>query len=418
MIKDLAHGISFVLLTCLLTLAVAGCGSEAETGDTGPRSPETVKKVTVSTVQAVPVRGKIEYVGVLAAHRKVLISSELSGTIEKLHFEKGDRVRKGQILAEISASTRRLQVQQARAAMEAAESALDKVETGSRPEEIRVAEAALAEAEAARFEAERNFKRVEDLFGRKVASQREYDSAKKAEETARARVDSARQQLSLARQGPRSEDRRAARANLEKAKAALALAEDRLKKSILRSPCDGIVASRPVEEGEVIVVPPVKVITQVVDLSQLKITFSIAEKDLHILRKADRFSFTVDAIPAEAFSCRLVFVSPVADPVTRAFPLEMRVEAPDARMADGMTVRVTLPVTDEEKTIKVPTAWLSEEDGHVGLYVLQGGKALFRKVKLGDYYDQRVEILSGVKGEDRVVTNPHGLKSGDPVDDR
>ena len=196
----------------------------------------------------------------------------------------------------------------------------------------------------------------------------------------------------------------------------MAVAKDRLRKSRLLAPCSGIIAFREVEEGEVLVIPPITVITQVVDLERLKIKVSIGERDIRVLEKRKRFSFTVDAIPGETFSCRLSFRSPAANPVTRSFPVELLVEKRDPRMADGMTARVKFPLVDEKKTIKVPSAWLSEENGRIGLYVVNEGKALFREVKLGTYYDQRVEILSGVNDNEEVINNPAGLKSGDSVE--
>jgi cobalt-zinc-cadmium efflux system membrane fusion protein len=153
----------------------------------------------------------------------------------------------------------------------------------------------------------------------------------------------------------------------------------------------------------------------VVDLEQLKIKLSLSEKDIRILEMNKRFAFTIDAIPGQAFFCRLFFRSPTADPLTRSFPLELTVDDPDPRMADGMTVRVKFPVVDEQKSIKIPTAWLAEEKGMIGLYVVNKGKALFRQVTLGAYYDQRVEILSGLGDQELVITNPAGLKSGEAV---
>ncbi|MCG2775460.1 MAG: efflux RND transporter periplasmic adaptor subunit, partial [Desulfobacterales bacterium] len=168
--------------------------------------------------------------------------------------------------------------------------------------------------------------------------------------------------------------------------------------------------------GEVIVVPPVTIITQVVDLERLKIKVSIGEKDIHILDRHKDFSFTMDAFPQETFSCRLFFRSPTADPSTKSFPLELMVNNPDSRMADGMTVRVKFPIVNEQKTIKVPSAWLSEQDGQIGLFVVKDDKALFKEVTLGAYYDQRVEIIAGLDDQELIITNPSGLKSGDAVE--
>jgi membrane fusion protein (multidrug efflux system) len=84
-------------------------------------------------------------------------------------------------------------------------------------------------------------------------------------------------------------------------------------------------------------------------------------------------------------------------------------------MADGMTVRVEFPIASPEKSIKIPSAWLSEESGQIGLFVVEDGKALFRRVTLGSYYEGSVEILSGLDDNELVITNPAGLKSRDSV---
>jgi multidrug efflux pump subunit AcrA (membrane-fusion protein) len=93
----------------------------------------------------------------------------------------------------------------------------------------------------------------------------------------------------------------------------------------------------------------------------------------------------------------------------------MQVQEPDPRMADGMTVRVELPLVNEPKTIKIPSAWLTEVNGQIGLFVVKGDKAFFKAVTLGAYYDQRVEIINGLEGEELVITNPSGIKAGELV---
>jgi RND family efflux transporter MFP subunit len=163
------------------------------------------------------------------------------------------------------------------------------------------------------------------------------------------------------------------------------------------------------------VILPGTPITEIVELGQLKIRIALSEKDLHTLKHQKRFPFTVDAIPGAEFSCRVFFLSPTADTSTRAFPLELMVDKPDPRMADGMTVRVKFPVSGGSRAIKVPSAWLSEENGKIGVYVVKDGKALFKQVTLGAYYDNRVEVLDGLGGQDLIITNPAGLKSGEAV---
>ncbi len=402
------------LTTLLHFLLFLGCGGEKNENNPKSVNPsEKIKQVKVRPVKAVPLQSSVSYVGALSANLKVKVATEIGGSIEKLFFERGDRVEEGQALAEIGTSSILIEVQQAEAALEMARSRLTKTERGSRPEEIRIARARVEEAEAALMEAERNFERIEDLHGDKAVSNSDYDGAKRAVDTARANLESARQQLELAKKGPRVEEREEARAALKQAEAALALAKDRLGKSRLKAPSAGIIAFRQVEEGEV--VGPGTVITQVVDNRKMKIKLSLAERDLPLLDRDERFPFTIDAYPGEGFACRLNFVSPTADPATRSFPIELLVDTPDSRMADGMTVRVKFPIASQEKSIKIPSAWLSEENGQIGLFVVEDGKALFRGVTLGSYYEGTVEIRSGLSDNELLITNPAGLKSGESV---
>ena len=384
---------------------------EVQSQDMSPEKP--VKQVKVQSVQAMASQKYVEQVGTLFAHLKVNVVSELGGTIEKLSFERGDRVVKGQVLAEISTSSIMIEVEQAKATVAVAESHRRKTQKGSRPEEISIAMARVVHARAALQEAENNFRRIQSLHGQNAISISDLDTSRKGVDTARANLDSAKQELELAKKGPRIEDREAAEASLQQARAALAMARDRLRKSILRSPCDGIVAFRTLEEREV--VGPGTSITQIVDREKMKISLSLGERYVPILERERRFRFRIDAIPGEEFETRLTFVSPTADPVTHSFPLELAVIDPDPKMADGMTVRVAFPLVNPKKSVKVPSAWLAEEKGVIGLFVIKEGRAVFRKVALGSYYAHTVEILSGVGENELVIKNPSGLKSGDQV---
>ena len=411
--------IRFFFFTMLFLSAVCGCSDEPVASKESPSAEDSApleknRHVNLKVVEATPPEGDIEYVGVLEAYLKVRISNEIGGMIERLYFEKGARVKKGDLLAEIGSNSIRLQIREARAARDAAKSNLRKMEKGSRPQEIQIAEASVQEAAAALSEAEKHFERINRLHEIRAVSNSAYDAAERQMSTANARMASAKQRLELANKGPRDEDVNAAHAHLGQAEAALALAEDRLKKSIIRTPINGTIAYRDVETGEFIRAGTP--ITSVIGLDRLKIKVSLNESDLQVLSNKKDFDFTVDAIPHETYTAKVFFLSPTAESGTRFFPMELVVENPDPRMADGMTARIKFPIRGERKSIKIPASWLAEQNGKVGLFVVKDGKALFKPVRLGSYYDNRVEILSGLGNREHVVANPAGLKSGDPVD--
>ncbi|MGM0663596.1 MAG: efflux RND transporter periplasmic adaptor subunit [Thermodesulfobacteriota bacterium] len=405
--------LSLLLFLCLLFPTVS-CGDQ----EGGPVRAETAagphKVVKVETIRTEQVHSRVEVLGTLRAWLNVEVSSEIGGIVERLLFERGDRVTSGRMLAEIGTTSIQLEVRQAEAALAVAQSELDKVETGSLPEEIRIAAAALDRSMAGLREAERHYDRIKGLYDRRAVSDSEYDAAGRALDAARADVVSARERLTLAEKGPRSEDRIAARARRDQALASLEVVRDRLCKSLVRAPCDGIASFRRVEEGEV--VSPGTPITRITDIGRMKIRASIPEKDRPLLEAGRAYRFTVDALEGDSFPCRLVFVSPVADPGTRAFPVELLVEEHDDRMADGMTARVSFPLRHPRERILIPSSWLTEVDGRIGVFAEEQMQAVFRPVKLGGYYDRRVEIIQGLAPGDKVISKPAGLRSGDRIE--
>lgn len=406
--------VSFCCLFAAFAMALFGCGNEpaAQTEGKGTVA-RRVKEVQLRSVGTLAPSGGILYVGTLTAFQKVNVSCETGGVIEKLLFEKGEKVKEGTLLAEVGAVSAALQVREAEAAVEVVRSRLKTLEKGSRPQEIQIAEAQVEEAEAALLEADKIFKRVSQLHGIKAVSGSEFDAAERQVGMAKARMESAKQRLTMALQGPRIEDIQTARATLRQAEAGLALKKDLYRKTMVFAPCSGIIAFRKVEEGEI--VPPGTPLTRIIDLERMKVQVSLGEKDIHILQENERFDFTVDALPGERFSSELLFLSPTADPVTRSFPAEFSVLHIDPRMADGMTVRLELPAIAHGRKIKIPSAWLAEENGKTGVYLMESGKALFREVTLGAYYDNRVEIVSGLQEDEEIIINPSGLTSGDRV---
>lgn len=395
-----------VLCIGLWLQAREGC-AQAEAAQDAPI------RVRAATILAEPIRGRVEVVGTLRAHMRVDVATELGGTVERLAFERGDVLSSGRLLAEIGTSSLALEVRQAEASVALAASELEKVEAGSRPEEIEIAEAGLDRALAQEREAARHFRRMRDLFDRKAISDSEFDAASRALQAARANAASQRERLHLARKGPRTEDRKSARARYAQAEAALALARDRLRKSRIRAPAPGIASFRRVEVGEV--VPPGKVITRITDTSRMKVLASVAERDFPLLEQGKSYPLSVDALPGETFSCRLVFVSPTAYPETRSFPVELRVEDQDPRLADGMTSRVIFSLRATRKRMHISSTWLAERDGRIGVFVVRGQQARFQPVEVGDYYERRVEIVAGLESGDRVITTPAGLRDGQAV---
>src|SRR5215213_4279809 len=152
--------------------------------------------------------------GYVVAHHKIAVGAKVMGRVAWIGVEKGDMVQEGQVLVRLEDSEFRAQVNQASANLAAAQARLDRLRTGSRPEEKLKDKAAVLQAEANLKNAEAEFQRAESLYRSGVASKAEFDRALANRDSAAALVQAARQSSAMTEIGPRVEEIRAAEAEV------------------------------------------------------------------------------------------------------------------------------------------------------------------------------------------------------------
>jgi HlyD family secretion protein len=181
---------------------------------------------------------------------EIRIAPEVGGQLATIKMQKGDTVRAGDVVAELSAEELIASVGQARAALAAAQANRDHVYAGVRDEEVASLAAAIAKAKARLDYAKAQLARATELARQDFASQQVLDQATNDAATARADVAEAEANHAAAKAGPTREERAIADAQVEAAAAALAVLERRLDKTTLRAPADGVVSVIVGEVGE------------------------------------------------------------------------------------------------------------------------------------------------------------------------
>lgn len=184
--------------------------------------------------------------------REVQMAFRQPGRIAQLHFDEGDAVAAGAVMAALDAQPYQDGLAAAQAAVWLAEAELQKMQQGLRPQEIEQARAAVNQAIAAATETERHFRRQTQLLTTGASSQRTVDTALAAREQANAAVNSAKAALSQASEGFRVEDISAAQARLASAQASLAQAMTALADTELLAPSTGTVIARVREPGSMV----------------------------------------------------------------------------------------------------------------------------------------------------------------------
>jgi len=292
----------------------------------------------------------------------VNVGTQISGVINKLNVDFNDRVKKGQVLAEINPSLINAQMQQD--------------------------QAALASAQASLKLAQANQRRSKELFAQDYIARMELDQSVQALEAAKAQVNSA---LGLLKRD-----------------------HTNLGYTVIESPVSGVVVSRNVDIGQTVAAnfqtPILFTIAQ--DLQKMQIDTSVAEADVGGVRIGQSVSFTVDAYPERVFQGKVRRVrldSKVLQNVV-TYDVVIDVDNPEEILLPGMTAFVNIIIEERNNCLKLPLAALKfrprsdtvKKPGNT-VYRLENNQAVAIGVQIGVSDGKFAELIGG------------GLKAGDSV---
>ena len=202
--------------------------------------------------------------------------------------------------------------------------------------------------------------------------------------------------------------------NLKIAEATLQLAEAKLAKMAIRAPFSGTIGLRSVSVGDY-----VKEGADLVNLESidpLKVDFRVPEVYMRQVQVGQALQVQLDALPGKTFEGKVFAVNPLVDAAGRAVVIRAMVRNPDTSLRPGMFARVRLITRDAKDALVVPEQALVPQGDQQFVYRIVDGKAIRTKVEVGQRRDARVEVLTGVTGEDTIVTAGQlKLRDGAPV---
>lgn len=196
-------------------------------------------------------------------------------------------------------------------------------------------------------------------------------------------------------------DFEAAQTRRDLAEVARADADLSLSKCTIRSPVEGTVEDRFVEEGEYI--RDGAPVFRIVNTDTLKLRVEVPERDVAPVKPGQEMPFTVEAAAGETFTGRVVFVSDVASPQSNTFRVELRTDNARRRLKAGMIASVTLTRGVREGALQVPLEAVIPSKGEYAVFTAENGKAVKRLVKIDIMTGRSALIASGLKAGDRVI---------------
>lgn len=380
--KKLLIGAVVVLL--LAAMVFAGVRSKGREKGTQVYAEEVTRR---SLTQVVKTSGSID------PRVKVNISAHVVGKIQKLYVEEGDSIQAGQPFLQLEREAYLAQREQWAAQLRSSQTAV-------RQSEVRLADA------------RQKLGRAKRLSGEGILSTENLETAQLAETSARLQLEEAREMVLQMR------------ANLDKA-------QDDLSKTTIYAPLSGHVIDLNAEEGEVVVSGtmnnPGSVIGIIADLSEILARVDVDETEIVNVKTGQEAVLKVDAVPDREYHGRVVEVGSSGfnrpqQPDVTFYEVKILLRDADAELRAGMSVRAEIQTAAHADVAVVPIQAVVERppvrpEGQEGgasddeeikvVFVIEDGKARQRPVETGISDETHVELRSGVKPGETVVTGPY-----------
>lgn len=388
----------------LLTL----CGPAfAQEGNLATES--TARPAKVITVHSSETTTTRRYPAIVMPSQEAELTFKVSGQLIDLPIRASSKVAKGDVIATLDPTPFEAQITQLQSQRDQAQSQLDVLLTGTRPQEIATLQTSVDAAQAQYDQALDQVERTRELTERGVTATTKLDADETTLRVALSQLEAAREQLALGQEGARAEDVAAARAVLRGIDSQISRAKDNLADATLKAPFYGIIARRDIEQFSNIQAGQSIVLLQALDTVDL--AFDIPGPDVLLFGAAEGSTAQVelDAMPGRMIPSELIEFSTQADAGTQTYRARVSIEVPDgAQVLPGMVGDVIASSTSTTAArITVPiTAIAAAPDGAPLVWVVADttNTVAARPVSLGNVSGDQVVITGGLTADERIVT--------------
>jgi membrane fusion protein (multidrug efflux system) len=318
--------------------ALAGC---QKTGNAKAKAAtDTVQAalaVSVAKVSQEDVPLRVNVTGTLAAWEEATVSLEAEGRLTELRVDLGDRVQKGSVLARISSEIYRFRKVQAEAELLAAEA---------------------------------EFKRLQALVAKDMATRQQLDESQRRVGVARANADLAVKQFS---------------------------------DTTLKAPIAGMVSKRMINLGEYVRSGTAAFV--IVRTSPLKLRVDVPERYYTNVKVGDSVEASGEALGGRLLQGKVVRISPSVSVDTRSFPVEARFENQDGSVAPGIFARATIQTGNRAQALMVPESAVAAFAGNPRVFVIDGGRARERPIEIAGRFQGRILVSKGVTVGETIASS-------------
>nr|AWM03250.1 efflux RND transporter periplasmic adaptor subunit [Bradyrhizobium amphicarpaeae] len=336
---------------------------------------------------------------------RVEIGSQLTGTVQEVLVQQGEKVTKDQPLISLESRELKASVVQAQGAVAQAEARIRQIEELTRPS----ADEALTQAKATLLNAQKTYDRTAQLEHNGYATRAALDDAQKTLDVARAQMRSAQFQVYTA--SPGGSDYVMAQTLLNQARANLDTAESRLNYATIAAPRDGVLITRSVERGTV--VQPGKALLVLAPAGDSQLVLQIDERNLGKIALGQKALASADAYPDRRFPAVITYINPGVDISRASVEVKLTVADPPDYLRQDMTVSVDIEVAAKDDALVLPLRSVHDVlSGAPWVLGIKDGRASQRPVKIGLRGNSHVEITDGLAAGDVAIPQNSGVLAG------
>lgn len=431
--KSLYNNYSMITV-CLCSLLIAGCGKESD-----KKASKTVEDIAPVPVRAVEVsRGLLEIditaVGQVVERSRIEIDSEIPGVIKEVGPAPGEKIAEGDLIARIDDADLKHALETAKAgkvisekAVDASRSALDaRVVEINR--EIIGLKSERDKLQLTLEEQRRLMERKREVFRFGGATADDVENAERAYEKGRVELKAVWDQLEALGADrddfdilsspliiPYKDAIEQSLAELKRAETEVATAQDRLKKTDILSPVNGIVLERNLDQGGRATTMNSKVAT-ILETGKVFVEAFFDESVITSISTDDEGEIRIDALQGALMVGDIAEIKPEIDPGTRTFRARFELDNWDGRLIPGMFARIRMNQKRVKEALVIPRDALLTVGGTRGVFLVRDGTAFFKGITTGIMTEDEIEVLGGLDAGDIVAFEGHErLRDLDPV---
>lgn len=340
----------------------------------------------------------------LEASEEGTISNKVGGKVVRVSLENGQTVSAGQALAKIDDTDIRNNIKSSEAQLAATQAQLRSAESSANSSQIGI-----SKQQTNLETAKRNYDRTKALYDQGAESKVNLEAAESSLKLAQADLESARASAESSSLSTETQ-----RANIQKAQTDLSTLRESLQNTVITAPTSGVISGKSITVGQYL--SPGAALGKVENISPIYAVIEVKDSDLSYVKLGAQAKFKLSNEDSVEYDGVVKSIDGSADSASRVFKCRIQIDNKDGKLKPGVFGNIKIATDENKKAITLPLKAIGGSEGNYYIFINNNGVAKKQTITTGEISGDIVEIKSGVKdGESVITTNVGTLQDGDGV---